>query len=59
MNLGIVYSALKQYKESEASYIKALEYRPNYPDCYYNLGILVSNIIILNHFLILYFYYLI
>lgn len=42
MNLGIVQSALKRYEESEASYFMALQYRSNYPDCYYNLGVLVS-----------------
>jgi len=42
MNLGIVQSALKKYEESEASYFMALEHRSNYPDCYYNLGVLVS-----------------
>jgi len=42
MNLGIVQSALKKYEESEANYFMALEQRSNYPDCYYNLGVLVS-----------------
>lgn len=46
MNLGIVQSALKQDKESEASYFKALQYRSNYPDCYYNLGVYVSKHVI-------------
>lgn len=43
MNLGIVLSALKRYEESEKSYLTALTYRNKYPDCLYNLGVLVSN----------------
>ena len=42
MNLGITLSSLKKYKESEQSYMKALTYRTKYPDCYYNLGVLVK-----------------
>jgi len=42
MNLGTVQSALKQYEDSEASYLAALRQRPNYPNCHYNLGVLVS-----------------
>lgn len=42
MNLGIVQSALKKYRESEKSYFTALRHRKKYPDCYYNLGVLVS-----------------
>lgn len=42
MNLGIAQSALQRYEESEASYLTALQYRSNYPDCFYNLGVLVS-----------------
>lgn len=44
MNLGIVQSALKKYEESEVSYFMALQHRSNYPDCYYNLGVLVSTL---------------
>lgn len=29
---------LKDYKQSEKSYFKALSYRKNYANCYYNLG---------------------
>ena len=42
MNLGIVLSALKRYNESEESYSMALSHRTKYPDCLYNLGVLVS-----------------
>jgi tetratricopeptide (TPR) repeat protein len=38
MNLGIVQAMLKEYNESETSYYKALFYKKNYPNCYYNLG---------------------
>lgn len=41
-NLGITLSFLRRYRESEESYITALTYRSKYPDCYYNLGVLVS-----------------
>lgn len=42
MNYGIVLSALKRYEESERSYLTALSQKPKYPDCYYNLGVLVK-----------------
>lgn len=42
MNLGIVLAGLKHHSEAEASYFTALSYRKKYPDCYYNLGNLVS-----------------
>jgi len=42
MNLGIVLAGLKRHSEAEASYFIALTYRKKYPDCYYNLGNLVS-----------------
>lgn len=42
MNLGIVQAALKKPKEAEQSYHEALRHRRKYPDCYYNLGNLVS-----------------
>lgn len=41
MNLGIVLSASSQYKEAEKCYTTAISYRAKYPDCYYNLGLLV------------------
>lgn len=44
MNLGIVLSALKKYKESEKSYLTALSHRSKYPDCLYNLGVLVGKL---------------
>lgn len=44
MNYGILLSALKRYDESERSYSTALSRRPYYPDCYYNLGVLVKKI---------------
>lgn len=42
MNLGIVLAGLKHHNEAETSYFTALAYRKKYPDCYYNLGNLVS-----------------
>lgn len=42
MNLGIVLASVKRYNESEQAYTTALQYRSKYPDCYYNLGNLVS-----------------
>jgi Flp pilus assembly protein TadD len=42
MNLGIVLAGLKHHSEAETSYFTALAYRKKYPDCYYNLGNLVS-----------------
>ena len=44
MNLGIVYAELKRHDEAEESYKTALLHRPKYPDCYYNLGNLVSRL---------------
>jgi tetratricopeptide (TPR) repeat protein len=44
MNLGIVYAELGRRDEAEASYLTALQHRPKYPDCYYNLGNLVSRL---------------
>lgn len=41
MNLGIVLAALKRHEESEKSYLTAISHRPKYPDCFYNLGVLV------------------
>ena len=42
MNLGIVQAALHKYTEAESSYITAVKHRRKYPDCFYNLGNLVS-----------------
>ena len=42
MNLGIVQAALHKYTESESSYLTGIKHRRKYPDCYYNLGNLVS-----------------
>jgi protein O-mannosyl-transferase len=42
MNLGIVQAGLGKYEDAEFSYKTALSHRPKYPDCYYNLGNLVS-----------------
>lgn len=42
MNLGIVQNSLKRFEEAEKSYLTAIKYRKKYPDCYYNLGRLVS-----------------
>lgn len=42
MNLGIVLTQLKQFKDAERCYWNAIKYRRNYPDCFYNLGNLVS-----------------
>ena len=42
MNLGIVLSGLKRHAEAEESYFTALVCRKKCPDCYYNLGNLVS-----------------
>lgn len=44
MNLGIVYSSMGLFNESEACYLEALKYRKRYPDCFYNLGNLVRSI---------------
>lgn len=42
MNLGIVLASTKRLEESQNAYKTALQYRKNYPDCFYNLGNLVS-----------------
>lgn len=42
MNLGIVQNSLKKFEEAEKSYRNAIKFRKKYPDCYYNLGRLVS-----------------
>lgn len=42
MNLGIVQNSLKQFEAAEQSYRTAIKHRRKYPDCYYNLGRLVS-----------------
>lgn len=43
MNLGIVQATLKKYRLAEESYLMAVKHRRKYPDCYYNLGNLVSD----------------
>lgn len=48
MNLGILLASTKRLKESEIAYKTALNYRKNYPDCYYNMGNLVCFDMILN-----------
>lgn len=42
MNLGIVQNSLKRFEAAERSYRTAIKHRRKYPDCYYNLGRLVS-----------------
>lgn len=42
MNLGIVLANTNRYDEALECYNYALTYRKKYPDCYYNLGNLVS-----------------
>lgn len=42
MNLGIVQNSLRKFEEAEKSYRNAIRFRKKYPDCYYNLGRLVS-----------------
>lgn len=42
MNLGIVQNSLRKFDEAEQSYWNAIKFRKKYPDCYYNLGRLVS-----------------
>lgn len=42
MNLGIVQNSLQKFDEAEQSYWNAIRFRKKYPDCYYNLGRLVS-----------------
>ena len=44
MNLGIVQAALSKPADAEVSYVTALRHRRKYPDCYYNLGNLVSGL---------------
>lgn len=48
MNLGIVQNSLRRYEEAEKSYWTAIRHRKKYPDCYYNLGRLVSVLIYLS-----------
>lgn len=38
MNLGIVQTAMKNYNDALFSYEKALKYKKNYTNCYYNIG---------------------
>ncbi|KAK9712180.1 hypothetical protein QE152_g25014 [Popillia japonica] len=38
MNLGIILTNLNRPDEAEECYLKAINYRNKYPDCYYNLG---------------------
>ena len=47
MNLGIVEAALGKVTNAETSYQMALTHRRKYPDCYYNLGNLVSSAMII------------
>lgn len=47
MNLGIVQNSLRRFEEAEQSYWTALKHRKKYPDCYYNLGRLVSGFFLL------------
>ena len=42
MNKGIVEALLKKYDDARNSYLAGLTHRKKYPDCYYNLGNLVS-----------------
>lgn len=42
MNLGIILTNLNESEEAEHCYKTAIMYRNKYPDCYYNLGNLVS-----------------
>lgn len=44
MNLGIVQNSLKKFDEAELSYWNGIKFRKKYPDCYYNLGRLVSDV---------------
>lgn len=48
MNLGIVLANMKHFSEAETCYRNAIKYRRRYPDCFYNLGNLVSDCIIFN-----------
>ena len=41
MNLGIVLTSLKRFEEAESSFKAALQHKPSYPDCYFNLGNMV------------------
>lgn len=43
MNLGIILASTKRLEEAEIAYNTALQYRKVYPDCFYNLGNLVSS----------------
>lgn len=42
MNLGIVQAELNENEDAEFSYKEAIKHRKTYPDCYFNLGNLVS-----------------
>lgn len=42
MNMGIVLVMKKRYEEALQHYVRALEDRPFYPVCYYNMGNAVS-----------------
>lgn len=42
MNLGIVMVMRKRYSEGLQHYNNALQARPYYPVCYYNMGNAVS-----------------
>lgn len=42
MNLGILLANTNRFEESEQAYKTAISYRRKYPDCFYNLGNLVS-----------------
>lgn len=48
MNLGIVQALLKKHQEARTSYLTALTHRRRYPDCYYNLGNLVSDSLVIS-----------
>jgi tetratricopeptide (TPR) repeat protein len=41
-NLGLCYRELGKFKESKASYEKAIALNPRYPDPHYNLGVLAE-----------------
>lgn len=45
MNLGIVQNSLRRFEDAEQSYWTAIKHRKKYPDCYYNLGRLVSGFV--------------
>ena len=47
MNLGLVQAALHKNSSAKRSYYTAIKHRKKYPDCYYNLGNMVSFLFIL------------